>query len=883
MLKQSDSSGFVIGTYRHGLYHFDGKEINPFTPGPQTQKLLNGRYIFLGENLKNGDWALQLLPNTLIITDPEGRLKQVLNKDMGLRDDLVWDLEEDHQGGLWLALNDGLARVKMHSPITRFDERLGMGRTINAIIRHEDELYFGSQNALLKLNKPQNIESIAKIDILSELTGQASSFVPFQSDLLVSGSVNPLKINGPKIEKIFSAGTTLIYPSKYDPNISYVAFADGLKIYRHDRQMLSGKIKLDQLVLSIEEEKPGFLWLGIENGLIKLELSPSHLNNPSRNKEIIPLELQSFNNKDHGLSYWNQPIKIDDKILFGTKNGIKSFDSESQSFSPDLTLGDKFADTMREVYRVFQTKEKEFWVISFINKGKLQIDRLTPGKDGKFVSETKPYEKLKELGTIFSIYPDPKDKNIIWFGGTNGVIRYDTAIEDEISHNIPAMISGVIFQDSIILHGGAYLPPELARKPITIDYSTSSIRFEYAIPIFEDADKIEFQYTLEGFEKNWSIWTKKTEKEYGNLPEGNYTFKVRARDMYGNISPEGSIKLKVFPPWYRTWWAFILYAILLMLFIVMTVYFSIQWRLQKLKARNEELEETVEKRTIEIKEKNVQLAESLDHLKQTQEQLIMQEKMASLGQLSLGIAHEIKNPLNFVNNFAVSSVEVAEELREELVEMLTTRPEEERKLITELLGEISEYVGLIKEHGVRADGIVSSMMNHANDTQGEHLEIYLNDLVDEQANLGLKGFKIKNEGFNGELSMDLAPNLPQLNINPQEFGRVIVNLINNACFAIKEKRKVNNQPDYIPKIKVKTKLSGDKVEIRVWDNGIGIPEKNRNQIFQPFFTTKPTGEGNIGLGLSISYDIITKGHGGEIKVDSKEGEYTEFIVSLSVK
>ncbi|MCB0855070.1 MAG: ATP-binding protein, partial [Bacteroidetes bacterium] len=362
------------------------------------------------------------------------------------------------------------------------------------------------------------------------------------------------------------------------------------------------------------------------------------------------------------------------------------------------------------------------------------------------------------------------------------------------------------------------------------------------------------------------------------LPEGKYTFIVRARDRYNQISQEGSFILHISPPWYRSSWALLLYAIVFALLI----YLFISWRIQKLKARNQELEALVEKRTQEIQEKNIQLADSLDHLQKTQQQLILQEKMASLGQVTMGIAHEVKNPLNFVNNYAQVSIELADELEEEFERFLPTIAEAERAVIKDIIKDLRENATVIRKNGQRADNIVSSMRNHANDNHGQRAEVSLNELIKEQVQLAYYGYKSQENYTPVHFEYNLTDDLSSIEVNPQEIGRVIINLVSNACYALNEK---SNQGDdtFKPLIHIQTRQINQYQEIRIRDNGTGISQDNLAKIFQPFFTTKPTGQGNTGLGLSISYDIIVQGHQGKLTVDSVEGEYTEFVVVLPGK
>jgi signal transduction histidine kinase len=270
---------------------------------------------------------------------------------------------------------------------------------------------------------------------------------------------------------------------------------------------------------------------------------------------------------------------------------------------------------------------------------------------------------------------------------------------------------------------------------------------------------------------------------------------------------------------------------------------------------------------------------TLRDLKAAQANLIQAEKMASLGQLTAGIAHEIKNPLNFVNNFASLSVELLGELKETTAPAISTLGEDQRAEVDETMVMLSGNLEKIAEHGKRADNIVKSMLEHSRGVTGERREVDLNNLVDEALNLAYHGARAQNQDFNITLERDYAASLKPIELAPQEITRVFLNLFGNGFYAANKRARENGEGSFRPCLTVATREDGNTVEITVRDNGTGIPPEIRDKLFQPFFTTKPTGEGT-GLGLSISYDIVTQQHGGTITVESEPGSFTEFTVRL---
>jgi signal transduction histidine kinase len=279
----------------------------------------------------------------------------------------------------------------------------------------------------------------------------------------------------------------------------------------------------------------------------------------------------------------------------------------------------------------------------------------------------------------------------------------------------------------------------------------------------------------------------------------------------------------------------------------------------------------------ELRQRTTDLSKSLEDLRSAQDRLVQTEKLASLGQLTAGIAHEIKNPLNFVNNFSAVSAELIDELRQALAGA---------NLDTKLRTEISEIADMLQgnldkvvQHGKRADAIVKNMLLHSRQGSGEHRPVDVNALVEESLNLAYHGARAEKQGFTIALERSFDPAAGEADVFPQEITRALLNLISNGFYAATKRKAEVNGGSYEPTLAAATKNLGDRVEIRIRDNGTGIPPEVKDKLFNPFFTTKPAGEGT-GLGLSISHDIIVKQHGGSIEVDTQPGEFTEFRIVL---
>ena len=450
-------------------------------------------------------------------------------------------------------------------------------------------------------------------------------------------------------------------------------------------------------------------------------------------------------------------------------------------------------------------------------------------------------------------------------------------------------------------------------EELTLNYDENTFSLEAGIIDFYAQGKGRIRYKLEGEKhiEDWQYGPAYYTIRYDGLSPGHYRLNLQASNAKNEFnSPLKLLSIYIRAPFWETWW----FRILAALAAAGLILGVIQIRSSNLKQRNKQLEAKVELRTNELKE-------SLKELKETQAQLIQREKMASLGELTAGIAHEIQNPLNFVNNFSEINMELLNEIEGE--RRNTTRPDnfretgsEEEKgenqpvpiifggpdrtgdelAESEILSTIKENQQKIIHHGKRADAIVKSMLQHSRSSEtsiGIKEPTDINALAEEYLRLAYHGLRAKDKSFNSEYKMDLDPALPMVNVISQDIGRVFLNLFNNAFWAVNERsrqggasfRGIGTPPvfeEYYPSVNLFTKKLTDYIEIRIHDNGPGIPSSIIEKIFQPFFTTKPSGEGT-GLGLSLAYDIITKVHGGELTVESEVDQYTRFIIRLPLK
>ncbi len=461
------------------------------------------------------------------------------------------------------------------------------------------------------------------------------------------------------------------------------------------------------------------------------------------------------------------------------------------------------------------------------------------------------------------------------FGGSNGITLFHP--NDLNKKSIPPRVfltDFKLFNKSVVPGENSILEkPVYETTEVILEHNQNSISLEYIALHYSNPSKNRYSYQLENYDAEWRESITNQVAFYPNLPPGEYVFRVKASNNNGVWNEQGaSLKIIVKKPWWNTAGA---YAFYILLFAGMVFgadrYFRHQVVVkERERARTRELEQAKE------------IEKAYTELKATQSQLIQSEKMASLGELTAGIAHEIQNPLNFVNNFSEINTELIDELKKELARLSDGQAVGSKQSAEEIANDIKSNSEKINHHGKRADAIVKGMLQHSRTSSGQKELTDINALCEEYLRLSYHGLRAKDKSFNAKFETDFDESLPKLNVVPQDIGRVVLNLINNAFYAVNAKSKdasTNSAGQgFESTVSISTKNLGDKILISVKDNGNGIPESIKEKIFQPFFTTKPTGQGT-GLGLSLSYDIV-KAHGGELKVETKEGEGSEFLIQL---
>jgi len=639
----------------------------------------------------------------------------------------------------------------------------------------------------------------------------------------------------------------------------------------------------------IFEDSKNNIWVGSRgNGIQKIDPINNTRVHITTENGLADDEIMSITEDEHK-NIWVATIKgvqlIDSENLklttFTTEEGIAANDVYAiREQKGELFLGTSKGITI--LTPVGKLENKPYWKNRTlgINQGILGPDisqnSITFDKNGSLWAGGSPFRELiviDELEKDTTAYPtvitginimDKKQS----FIDVNLLNKKRTNLDTLWDNKKPYIFSKTAKDSSYLalndiqwstVKGTHQIPVDL-----TLPFSQNYLSFNFNGGQFANPDKVVYRYILEGIDKNWSPITEKTESEnYRDLPPGNYNFKVASKGFNGVWSSPAEFQFSITPPWWQTWWA---YTIFVVLFLGLGLVI-LHYRSQYLKNENRILEEKVNERTAELKK-------TIDELENTQSQLIHSEKMASLGELTAGIAHEIQNPMNFINNFSEVSIELIDEMCEEL----DKGDVGEAKTISK---DISQNLDKINHHGKRASSIVKGMLEHSRNTSGQKELTDINVLADEYLRLSYHGLRAKNKSFNADFKTDLDESLPKVEVVPQDLGRVVLNLINNAFYAVTSIPEEEREANYKPQVIVSTKKLEGQVLISIKDNGPGIPDDIKEKIFQPFFTTKPTGKGT-GLGLSLAYDIITQGHGGAIELDTAPGKGTEFSIYIPI-
>ncbi|WP_304516877.1 triple tyrosine motif-containing protein, partial [Cecembia rubra] len=670
---------YLLGSFTSGFYVMDREGLRPF-PSQIDPFLEKGAILYRGLLLEDGNYALAFLGVGVVIMNPKGEIIRRINSEHGLQSDTVFGIYPDQSKGLWIITENGMARADVGSPVLTYGKDEGVNFSVISILKKRQEMYLGTRNGLLRFdplsNKFKVVPEINSLEVLGmRVDGEDIIVAGQQLNVLRDGKV--ISLENPK------SGTRPIYTliPKDNPNMLYVATSTGLSVYSRG---LSSKTPweyvgdvpgIDRFIFHFFEDKDGDIWTP---GLgVLFQFSP-------KEKGLRYMDLEDHKVKSFDIGQEAGFYMIDGEIYLFNAEGMQKFSKSEGRF----VKAKEFEAVEGKMIDFNESSFGRVWIET--KEGKVLLNRLA---DGTYEEDKTP----SAINSYLSLYNFLDEDGIIWFGTTKGLVRFDPKKDNQADKPFFTLLRRIETKTDtleLVAYG--------RNKNISArELKANSLRFEFAAPFYEDEKKTRYQTFLEGFDSDWVDWNDNKFKEYTNLSPGEYTFHVRAMAHTGRISEEASYSFVVLPPWYATWWAYLIYALLIGGIITAII----KWRSKKLKAENRILEERVNERT-------AALEKSLAELKSAQAQLIQSEKMASLGELTAGIAHEIQNPLNFVNNFSEVNKELVLEAKDELGKGNI----DEAKNI---LGDIVENSEKINHHGKRAESIVKGMLQHSRTGSGK--------------------------------------------------------------------------------------------------------------------------------------------------------------------
>jgi signal transduction histidine kinase/ligand-binding sensor domain-containing protein len=915
-----------------GLIRFDIKNnaVKQYFTGDKPGEIKNTSIYSIYEDKKQRLW-FSTDSGLSKLDRKTGKFINYLLKDSTKQ---LQDFVETGAGNFWLSSSLGLVYFNTTTnTFKRYSADDAPGVVNSKIIDNSGQLWIGGRGVYktnylktafhLFKNIPGNPNSYpgGSVGIAQADSGDFWVYTP--------GAVYKMKPGTGDFKKIITTNAPIVSVCPGDDNLLYVGTLKGLEAYNiitKKRVQLTNNPTDTAFInqgnfRTIFRDHTGIIWLGVSHKGIssfdpkikKLTRFPYHIGS-----------ISWIGNKNDGKLDDYSPLCIyEDRkntLWVGTNfGGLNKFDRATGKFHSYLTEKNK---DMTCVISMHEDRSGRFWVGTYLS-GLFEFNRksgtvthnLTEqsgllhnsikgiGEDTtgslsmiseRGITRYNPASQNIQNFKVLTIFPAEdivvKNNNLnssrftsdkMAFSLNDGMVIFNPRYLD-VNPVLPIVhISGITYSDPLSDDSSKTIIP-YGVKTLELGYNQNRIQFDYIALHFDDPSQNKYAYKLDDYDKDYVQAGTLRSVTYTNLSPGTYTFHVIASNSDGVWNKTGaSITIIIHTSLWMRWWAWVIYIIL----FAAAIYGFIAYRSRALKRENHILEEKINQRTQQLTNANKslseqqeeittqrdRLAETVTELKTTQQQLVQSEKLASLGELTAGIAHEIQNPLNFVNNFSEVSMELAVELKSELASGNTADA-------IALADDIENNLEKIIHHGKRADGIVKNMLQHSRNNSGEKEPTDINKLAEEYLRLSYHGLRAKDKSFNSDMATDFDEKLPKLTVIPQDIGRVLLNLFNNAFYAVQQKKKTADAT-YKPMVKVSTTLKSKNIEIKVTDNGIGMPEAVKDKILQPFFTTKPTGEGT-GLGLSMSYDIVVKGHAGKLEVNTKENEFTEFILTL---
>ncbi len=822
----------ILSTF-NGLFIYKDENLIPFSL--KSTKYLsnnNGHSII---QLSNGWYAVGTQKGGLVILDADGGLLKIIDKYDGLIDNTIVNMFEDHQNGLWLATYDGISRVEILSPYSIFDERHGIDGYVNRIYKHQDKLYIANYKGVLSLNTVNNIKKTNAFELINDYSfnekrlSQAFYFMAINDSLFSASRAGTHIIVNHKIVKEFNYASSALFRSRHNLNRIFIGLIDGLASlkYENGNWIDDGRINgIKDDIREIVEDANGNLWLESQtDGVWKVNFDKKNIQNPTVKHFKANRELPKG---------WLFLKFIKGEVLFNINNNVYKYNEALDSIVENPSFGKLFGLSGKI------SVKKEFsngtiWMAAKLNKEDENNSKIRAVRQ---LNNTYSIEKIdnERISQDVGVSLFSEENGIVWYGGSGGIVRHDLTIEGNSKKDFNTHVRKVTYQNDSLLFDGEKTNHE--NKPI--QFKENAFRFEYAATSFDNESQNQFQVYLEGFDENWSSWTSETQKDYTNIPEGDYSFKVRSRNVFNHIGKEDSYVFTILPPWYRTWWMYLIYGLL-----GIAAFMGIsEYRSKELLRKNENLEDIVKERTIEIQQKNELLNQQTEKLVQLND---------ARTQLYANITHEFRTPLTVILGMADT-------------------------LESKKLSGIEKSLEMIKRNGKKLLRLVNEMLDLAKLESGT-MELHL-----VQTNI-VPFVKYLSESFHSlaetkKINLTVYSEIEDLEMDfdANKMSSIISNLLSNAIKFTPEHGKIVVHLNKINKKDVKYFV------IKIKDSGIGIAEEEMGNLFNRFYqvdnSSTRQGEGT-GIGLSLVKEF-TELMNGTIAVESTPRKGSTFTIQIPV-
>lgn len=812
--------GLLLVGALDGLYQHRNGRFEPWPNG--AAELLKKSQIYSCTATPFG-LAVGTIQSGVVMLDRNGALIGVLNSGAGLPTNVASSVMPDPEGGLWITTDQGVVRVEAPAPLSFFDDRLGLKGMVTSLARYEGTIFVSTIHGLFQLI-PARGETRARFEPVAQTQQQVYSLLSTRAGLLIGGTNGIDVFHAGRSERVLNGEVVRnLEPSRRDPDLVLAALGrGGLRTLRFE----AGRWRVNepvpgvrQLLRRAAEQADGRFWIGSDfQGVLRVDFSKH------------PPAVETFGSEAGLAEKWTYPFTAAGGVAFSSSRGPLRFDEGAKRFVPAFTSAlARFADAP---LLMIEAPDGGIWTSAKSYNGVL---RRRAGEDYEW--DPNPLRRAA-LGEIYAILPE--SNGVVWAGSAEGLVRFDPRIARPTpAPNVLIRRVGSLSTDTVYFNGAFTEFPE-----ITLPYASNALRFEVAAPSIADETRNEYRYQLEGFDPRPSAWTLENRRDYTNIPEGAYSFRVEARNLYGRVSDPSRFSFQVLPPWYRTWWAYATYLLAFGLLLHQTV----RWRLRAVEEQNRRLQLLVDERTEEIRQKSLELEKTNVELTRTNSELerLNQEKNEFMGIA----AHDLKNPLGAIRGYAEMMQEDASDLAPD---------------------EVGEFAGKIKRSANLMFDLVSNLLDVNRIERGQMQASLAPCDLRDAARRSVETFRERADAKQITIHLD-GDLTPPVLADPGQLMQVLDNLLSNAVKYSPPGRNVW--------VRCWTQDRGVRFEVR--DEGPGLTEEDRKRLFQNFarLSAKPTaGEHSTGLGLAIVKRLVEQMK-GRVWCESEPGKGAAFLVEL---